>query len=279
MPLPFAGNPIGTPFIELQSIDSTNKYAMGLIHGNRLPDGQGEIQHGMVIFAHEQAAGKGQRGKNWASERSSNIVLSILLNPYPLSVPDQFRLSVCTAVSAWDLFSKYAGEETKIKWPNDLYWRDRKAGGILIENVIGSSELAVQSQDPVTVESAPGLTPGWKWAVVGIGINTNQTFFPIDLPNPVSLKQIAGKDFQPVELAKELCSIIEKNYQLLIAGDFESLFNKYQSHLYKRDEKVKLKKGTRIFETTVKAVSATGQLITQHSIEERFEFGEVEWIF
>ena len=263
MPLPFAGNPIGKPFIELQSIDSTNKYAMGLIHGDHLPDGQGEAQHGMAIFAHDQTAGKGQRGKSWASQKGLNTALSILLNPYPLSVPDQFKLSVCIAVSAWEFFSKYAGDETKIKWPNDIYWRDRKAGGILIENVIQSSQSAVGS---------------WQWAVIGIGININQIDFDPDLPNPVSLKQITGKIHEPIELAKELCSIVEKNYQLLIAGDFIVLFNKYQTHLYKKDEKIKLKKGTRVFETTIKGVSETGQLITQHSIEERFEFGEVEWV-
>ena len=263
MPLPFAGNPIGKPFIELQSIDSTNKYAMALIHGDHLPDGQGEPQHGMAIFAHEQTTGKGQRGKNWVSERGSNIALSILLNPYPLSIPDQFKLSVCIAVSTWDLFSKYAGDETRIKWPNDLYWRDRKAGGILIENVIQSSQSTV------------GV---WQWALAGIGINVNQSVFDPDLPNPVSLKQITGKYYEPLELAKELCSIIEKKYQLLIAGNFKTLFDKYQKHLYKKDEKVKLKKDIRVFETTIKGVSETGQLITQHAIEERFEFGEVEWI-
>jgi BirA family biotin operon repressor/biotin-[acetyl-CoA-carboxylase] ligase len=268
LPLPSAGNPIGKPFIELQSIDSTNKYAMGLIHGDLLPDGHGEAQHGMAVFTHEQTAGKGQRGKKWASQKDLNIALSILLNPYPLSVPEQFKLSVCIAVSAWEFFSKYAGDETKVKWPNDIYWRDRKAGGILIENVIQSSQSTVGSR----------WKSGWQWSVIGIGININQTDFDPDLPNPVSLKQITGNVHEPIELAKELCSIIEKNYRLLIVGKFMTLFNKYQTHLYKKDEKVKLKKGARAFETTIKGVSETGQLITQHSIEERFEFGEAEWI-
>ena len=236
---------------------------MALVHGDLLPDGQGEAQHGIAIFSHEQTAGKGQLGKNWVSEKGANIALSILLNPYPLSIHDQFKLSVCIAVSVGNFFSKYAGDETRIKWPNDLYWRDRKAGGILIESVIQNSQSTVGS---------------WQWAVVGIGININQSVFNHDLPNPVSLKQITGKKYEPLELAKELCSIIEKNYQILIAGNFETLFNKYQTHLYKKDEKVKLKKGNRVFETTIKGVSETGQLITQHSIEERFEFGEVEWI-
>lgn len=268
MPLPSPGNPIGRPFIELQSIDSTNKYAMGLVQGNQLPEGQYEAQHGMSIFTQEQTAGKGQRGKNWVSQNGANIALSILLNPYPLRIQDQFKLSVCVAVSVYEFFSKYAGDETKIKWPNDLFWRDRKAGGILIENVVGSSEFRVQSQESAV----------WKWAVVGIGININQTIFSADLPNPVSLKQITGKNFEPVGMAKEFCSVLEKNYQLLMADKFEHLFSYYQIHLYKKDEKVKLKKNNRVFETTIKGVSETGQLITHHSIEERFKFGEVEWM-
>jgi BirA family biotin operon repressor/biotin-[acetyl-CoA-carboxylase] ligase len=241
---------------------------MGLIHKHHLPDGQDEAQHGTSIFTHEQTSGKGRRGKKWVSEKDLNIALSILLNPYPLRVQEQFRLSICIAVSVHEFFYNYAGDKTSIKWPNDLYWRDRKAGGILIENVIGSGP------------SAAGFRwlSGWQWAVVGIGININQVIFPDDLPHAVSLRQITGKGYQPVDLAKELCSIIEKNYQELINGKFESLFNKYQTHLYKKGEKVKLKKDNRVFETTIEAVSETGQLITQHLIEERFDFGEVEWI-
>ena len=263
MPLPSAGNPIGRPFIELQSIDSTNKYAMALIHGEQLPQGQGEAQHGTTIFSHEQTAGKGQRGKKWSSEKESNIALSILLNPFPLRVQEQFQLSVCIAVSVYEFFSSYAGDETKIKWPNDIYWRDRKTGGILIENIVRSSQSA---------------TGNWQWAIVGIGININQTSFSADLLNPVSLKQITGKEFNPVELAKELCTIIERNYQQLTEGKFGKLFNFYQDHLYKKDEKVKLKKDNRIFETIIKGVSKQGQLITLLSVEERFDFGEVEWV-
>ena len=104
MPLQFAGNPIGKPFLELQSIDSTNKYAMGLIHNTHLTEGQDEPQHGMAIFTHEQTAGKGQRGKTWDSDKGSNIALSILLNPFQLRISDQFKLSVCVATSVHEFF-------------------------------------------------------------------------------------------------------------------------------------------------------------------------------
>ena len=256
MQLPSAVNPEGSPFIELQSVDSTNKYAMNLVHA-------GMAQHGMSVFSHEQTSGKGQRGKEWNSEKGANIALSLIINPFPLILSEQFKLSVCSAVSVLEFFSQLAGDETKLKWPNDLYWRDRKAGGVLIENSVLSNE------------SGTGI---WHWSVIGIGINVNQTSFSTDLPNPVSLKQITGENFDPLELAKELSNFFYKNFQLLIEGNFDQLFAKYQSELYKKDEVVKLKKGSRVFEATIKAVSKSGQLITQHSIEEKFEFGEIEWM-
>ncbi|HLF45027.1 MAG TPA: biotin--[acetyl-CoA-carboxylase] ligase [Chitinophagaceae bacterium] len=268
MQLPSAANPKRLPFIELQSVDSTNKYAMNLLRAASLPDRQDIALHGLSVFSHEQTSGKGQRGKQWSSEKGSNIALSIIINPFPLTLSEQFRLSVCAAVSVHEFFSALAGEETKIKWPNDLYWRDRKAGGVLIENVIGEQNSETGSRKPEL----------WKWAIIGVGININQTIFPVDLPNPVSLKQITGKDFVPVDLAKKLCSIFFSNFQLLVDGKFEQLFYQYQTHLYKKEMTVKLKKSNRVFEATIKGVSQTGQLITQHTEEERFDFGEVEWV-
>lgn len=261
MSLPFTALPTGMPFIELQSVDSTNKYAMTLIKESGLPDRQLPVSHGMAIFAHEQSDGKGRYSRKWSSEKGKNIALSLLLNPFPLVLSSQFKLSVCTIVSVHELFLQLAGIETKIKWPNDLYWRDRKAGGVLIENIV-SGQHAMD----------------WKWAVVGIGININQLVFPDDLPNPVSLKQITGKEFDPVGLAKQLCLVFHKNYQQLLSGEFATLFQYYLTHLYKIHEVVKLKKENRVFDTTVVGVSDTGQLITRHTIEERFSAGEVEWI-
>src|SRR6185436_17369633 len=112
---------------------------------------QGLAQHGMAFFAHEQTAGKGQREKTWVSEKDANITLTLLVDPHPLGIKDQFQLSACTAVAIHQFFQQYAGEDSKIKWPNDLYWQDRKAAGILIENILGTGD------DPV-----------WKWAIAGM---------------------------------------------------------------------------------------------------------------
>ena len=263
MPQPSATKPLGSPFIELQSVDSTNNYAFKQIHA-------GLAQHGMTVFAHEQLAGKGQRGKVWTVEKHANIIMSVLMKPGLLLPTQQFWLSACAALAACDFFKSYAGNETNIKWPNDLYWQDRKAGGVLIESIVGSSELSDVN--------AQTTKDNWKWAIVGIGININQTTFPIELQNPVSLKQITGKDFDVISLAKELCQKLNNYFEQLITTGFENIYTQYSSHLYKRNEKVKLKHGNRIFEATIKGVSRTGKLIVHHAIEEEFDFGEVELV-
>lgn len=244
------------PFIELQSVDSTNNYARRLIHDKL-------AQHKTAIFAHEQVSGKGQRGKIWMSEKDANIIFSIVLKPQPLQLSHQFQLEACLAIAVHDFFAKYAGDGTKIKWPNDLYWQDRKAGGILIESVVRSNESGGGS---------------WEWAIAGIGININQTSFSAQLPNPVSLKQITGNDFKTVVLAKELYSIVKKYFEQLISEGFGNIYSRYISCLYKKGATVKLKKDNRVFEVTIKTVSPLGKLVVLHGIEEEFDFGEVEWI-
>jgi BirA family transcriptional regulator, biotin operon repressor / biotin---[acetyl-CoA-carboxylase] ligase len=246
-------------FIELQSADSTNNYARWLIETANLPDKQGVIQ---AVYAHEQTAGKGQRARSWLSEKKANILLSLIANPSSLPSTNMFPLIAFSSLIVNQFFSKYAGEETKIKWPNDIYWKDRKAAGILIENIITTGEISA-------------AIPKWKWTIIGIGININQTVFAEGTGNPVSLKQITGKNFDPVLLAKELVHAFDSNFHQLINGEFENIHSQYLEHLYKKNELVKLRKGNRVFQTTIKTVSTQGKLITT---EDEFEFGEVEFL-
>jgi BirA family biotin operon repressor/biotin-[acetyl-CoA-carboxylase] ligase len=247
---PVNSESIGHPFIILPSIDSTNNYAMRQIQA-------GLANHGITWFAQEQTAGKGQRGKSWLTTPNQNIILSTVVVPR-LPVNRQFLLSATVALACYDFYKNYAAEETSIKWPNDIYWRDRKAGGILIENVFRGAD--------------------WLFAVVGIGININQVQFDPSLPNPVSLKQITGKDFDAVALGKALCNALELRYQQLIANGAEPILSAYQQVLYKLNQPVSLKKGNILFETTIRGVSETGRLLTKDVIEREFDFGEVEFV-
>jgi BirA family transcriptional regulator, biotin operon repressor / biotin---[acetyl-CoA-carboxylase] ligase len=243
--------PIGHPFIILPSVDSTNNYAMGQVQA-------GTAGHGTTWFAHEQTAGKGQRGKHWLTRPHENIILSMAIQPAWVPPQNPFLLSAVIALGCYDFYKNYAGEETRIKWPNDLYWRDRKAGGILIENSFRGTS--------------------WLYAIAGVGINVNQTTFDTGILNPVSLRQITGKSYDVVELARELCRCVDHRYQSLAGADSLPILQQYLEALYKLNTTVKLKKGNTVFETTIRGVSPFGRLLTSDTMERAFDFGEVEWV-
>jgi len=218
----------------------------------------GVAKHGGAWFTSEQTQGKGRRGKTWQSETGKNIALSIAVKAGILTLYQQFQLTVAAALACHNFFKKYAGDRTEIKWPNDILWNDRKAGGILIENVLKGTE--------------------WQWAVIGIGLNINQTRFDISsVFTPVSLKQITGKEYDIVDLAKQLHVEVMESYDTLQNNGFEKMLEEYNRNLYGMDRKVKLKKGNVVFETTVKGVTAGGELITMDTMERKFNFDEVEW--
>lgn len=241
---------IGNPFTELAEVDSTNNYAMA--HAL-----QGTANHGHAWFAWWQTAGKGSRGKTWAAAPGQNIALSILLSPFPLVSAYSFYLSAAVALATYDFFKGFAGDETSIKWPNDIYWRDRKAAGILIENNMRGN--------------------AWHWAVAGMGVNINQTEFASSLVNPVSLKQITGKTYDIIAMAKMLCNCLQVRYGQL-QQDKESILHHYNAALYKRGEMVKLKKNNAVFSCTIKEVNAFGQLEIANAPQLQVDFGEVEWV-
>jgi BirA family biotin operon repressor/biotin-[acetyl-CoA-carboxylase] ligase len=251
LPAALTNNKIGNPFIELFSVDSTNNYAMQQVQ-------TGLAEHGTTYFAYEQTSGKGQRNKQWQSAKGENIILSVALDTRPFSLAQQFILSIIVAISAQNLFNKYTTNETYIKWPNDIYWCDRKAGGILIENLIYGNK--------------------WRFAIAGFGINVNQTIFDASLKNPVSLKQITGRDYDIISLAKELCVNLSERFTQLINGEEKILLKEYNDILYKKNSVAKFKKNSRVFSGIVKEVDRYGRLIISNAIEEVFEFGTIEWL-
>ena len=241
---------IGQPFIVLPRVDSTNNYAMGQVH-------EGLAKHGATWLAIDQTNGKGQRSKRWITAPGMNILMSIVFEPKLLGITKTFDLSALVIFSCYQFFKKYAGQEITIKWPNDLYWRDRKAGGILIENILRGSD--------------------WLYSVAGIGLNINQETFDPRITNPVSLYQITGFEKNIIELAEELCGFIQRTTEFLKNPEF-SLLNEFNQALYCRHKKVRLKKGNITFETTIIGVNDSGQLLTSDATDRCFEFGEVEWL-
>lgn len=242
---------IGEPFIILPTIDSTNNYAKGLVK-------EGLASDGMLIFAEEQTQGRGQKKHVWESQKGENIIMTLIINANWLKIDAQFEVSCATALGCRDFFIKYAGDETCIKWPNDLYWRDRKAGGILIENVIKGNT--------------------WEKSIIGIGININQVDFGNMSKKPVSLKQITGKSFDAKVLAKELCLCLNQRYSELKAGNFDAQLKAYNQDLFKINQVIAFKKGEQSFKALVDGVNAKGQLLIKRASTETINHGEIEWI-
>src|SRR5688572_17585879 len=154
--------------LKFDCIDSTNNYAMQLIDADK-------AEHGLTILAARQTAGKGQRGRSWSDEAGQSLLMSIILRPrFDLQQQPQFLAAI--AVTVADSIQQLMPEQpVSIKWPNDILIADKKAGGILIENVVRGQ--------------------AWPWSVVGIGINVGQTELPAFLPNATSLRVVVGRHF------------------------------------------------------------------------------------
>jgi BirA family biotin operon repressor/biotin-[acetyl-CoA-carboxylase] ligase len=118
----------------------------------------------------------------------------------------------------------------------------------------------------------------WGKAIIGMGININQTTFDTIEGKPVSLKQITGKSFDPISLAKELCQHLEHRFLVLENKPFDQLLSAYNDQLYKKDELVPFKRNNILFQAKVNGVDKDGHLLIMHGVEERIRFGEITWL-
>jgi len=199
---------LGEPLIELTTIPSTNIYAMDQVH-------QGLALSGSCYTADFQTDGKGQHGRSWESEKGQNLLSSYVLELKQLKTgkiwtpAHQIGFSAAIALGARAFFAAFAGEETRIKKPNDIYFRDRKAGGILIENLVRGKD--------------------WTWTVIGIGMNINQASFSSAsanhvAANPISLQEITNKNWDLKIMQEHLSEALTTAIQnWIVEGDEKTI--------------------------------------------------------
>lgn len=179
----------------IKTTNSTNTLLRELIAQGNPPD---------FVYAGYQTAGRGQTGNGWESEANKNLLCSILLAPRQ----NLFELNMAVSIAVHRLVNRSLPDRgLTIKWPNDIYWNDRKIAGILIENAIVGSEI--------------------RYSIAGIGLNINQTQFVSDAPNPVSLKQITGEQYNIDEWMAQLYAEVQKALN-------EDIWDYYKAHLYRR---------------------------------------------
>ena len=171
-----------------------------------------DLPHLYTIRTDFQTAGRGQAGNSWESEEGKNLLFSALLRYNNIRATEQWRLSMLVAVALWEVLANYLPQEQlSIKWPNDIYFGDKKLVGILIENSLSGQYVG--------------------YSIAGIGLNINQTEWLSNAPNPISMKQITGQEYDAETLMNEWIHAIA-NWE---TQSTETIQTAYLQHLYRRE--------------------------------------------
>ena len=204
-----------------KTLESTNQYLQNLLN-----EGIDIVDN--IVVTDYQTSGKGQ-GKNvWESEDGKNLLFSIALDMSFLKAENQFLLTQIVSVTMINVLKKYLPEESlSIKWPNDIYFNDKKIAGILIKNEIRGMMMGT--------------------SIIGIGLNVNQTSFNEDLPNPISMKMITGNDYDLEDLLSAIIGQLTTvnsqqqifSFQLSVFSYTNKLYRYNQWALYEHEGQVK----------------------------------------
>lgn len=201
----------------------------------------------LFLYAGYQTAGRGQTGNGWESEPDKNLICSILLPNKNL-----YFLNIAVSVAIIRLI----GDPFTIKWPNDIYYRDKKLAGILLENAIVGSIV--------------------KYSIAGVGLNVNQTKFTSDAPNPVSLKQITGKTYDIDQLMKDLFEAVKA----VLNEPEERIWSTYKDHLYRQEGWYAYEDQNGRFEARIIDVLPTGEIVLQdkQGNERIYHFKQIRYV-
>ncbi|MFC5270459.1 biotin--[acetyl-CoA-carboxylase] ligase [Adhaeribacter terreus] len=241
----------GHQFVFLPECTSTNTVAQQLLIKN-------EATEGCVILTENQTAGRGQRGNNWEAGAGQNLTLSVIYKPVFLAASDQFFLNIAVSLGVADFLKRFLPAGVLLKWPNDLYFLEKKLGGILIENSISGSTL--------------------QSSVIGIGLNVNQATF--ENPNAVSLKQISGQTFDLKKLTAILLECLEKRYLELQKNSRLQMQQEYWGQLLGFGEFRLFEAGDKIMQGKIVGTDEYGrlQLETEKGMQ-TFDLKEIKFLF
>ncbi len=239
--------------IHLAETDSTNRYARERV-----------AWHGVTIITTDhQTAGRGQRGNSWESEAEKNLLFTLALPVQNIKASEQFAISELIAVALCDVLSQYA-QDIRIKWPNDIYYKDKKLSGILIEHDIEGSHIAR--------------------SLIGVGLNVNQTRFVSDAPNPTSLAQILGHDVEREPLLDAIITRFLELYEQYTSPtptlNRKALHECYTHLLYRRDTPAEYRDANGSFTATLRHVEPDGRLVLEdeQGTLRKYLFKEVGYI-
>ena len=240
------------PLIHISETNSTNNYLQSLCSKQK-------VEELTVVVADFQTSGRGQRGNSWESDSGKNLLFSIVIFPEFLEARRQFLISQIISLAIKEELDTYT-TDISIKWPNDIYWKEKKICGMLIENDLMGRNISQ--------------------SIAGIGININQETFHSSAPNPVSLRQITGKEFDLFEILKNIVLRIQSYYSLLKKGNTESIVCQYEMSLFRKEGMHRFKDANGEFLARIIRVEPEGRLILEDEMLNKrgYMFKEVEYL-
>ena len=238
--------------IHIDETDSTNQWLKDRRTSESLTNGR--VDEGQVVWTEYQTAGRGCGTNRWESERGKNLLFSLLISPEYLPANKQFQLSMAISLALVEALGQLVGD-LSIKWPNDIYWRNGKLAGILIENRLQGNLI--------------------KDCIMGVGLNVNQLCFVSDAPNPISLANLTGHLFDREELLRELLEAFEAEW-----SDLEGVRSRYLPQLYRRKGFHRYRDAQSEFFAELLTVEDDGHLLLRNidGFDHRYAFKEVEFV-
>ncbi len=236
--------------IKLNAIDSTNRYLADYVSNIPLKDYA-------VVMAQYQSAGQGQRGSNWQSEKGKNLIISILKKNIKTKVQDQFEINMRISMAVLITLNTFGIPNLSVKWPNDILSDNKKISGVLIQLIVKKEII--------------------KQAIIGIGINVNQTHFD-NLPRASSMKSITGTAFDIEALTTELMTQLKHYFDVT---NTDKLMTEYESVLFRKNKPSTFVNIQGVsFVGTIQGVSKRGMLrVKSEKVIEEFDLKSIQMIY
>ncbi len=224
----------------------------------------GYLPEGVILSARRQLAGRGQKGNSWEAEPYKNLSFSAMWRPENFEAIDQFAISESVALSVVDLLATLS-ISAKVKWPNDIYVGDKKICGILIEHSIMGREISR--------------------TIAGVGINVNQVKFLSDAPNPVSIFNLTGREYETDALLREFEMILNGNLdKVSSAAGRDEMHHRFCKEMWRFDGEqypFKYKAKGEVYQGEIVGVDKIGMLNVRNirtGETSKYAFKEVEFI-
>jgi len=222
---------VGREIVYFEETDSTNRRARLLA--------QEGAQHGTLVLADRQTAGRGRRGRGWISPAGEGIFMSLLLRPdvHPSQVA---KLSLLTALAVANAIAEETGLDARIKWPNDIVIHGRKVCGLLLE--MTADEHAVYD------------------VVAGVGVNVHQKTFDEEIAHTASsLDLLTGRT---VSRAALVCAFL-RAFEAAMEMNDEAMMAAYAARSATLGQRVQVIGLTGTFTGVAKGVTDSGSLLVE----------------